>query len=609
MFAATRSRAACLLAFVPTCVAAQPAPDDVVVITASRTQQRIREAIPHTTVLTQKEIRDSQAVDLPALLKSEAGFELTQNGGVGGVTGIFMRGGRSAQALILVDGVRVEDAGFGSSAIQHIMLDEVDRVEVVRGNVSSLYGSGAIGGVVQVFTKRGRGEPAPYAEVMAGERHTGRLRAGYGGQSGDTRFNLSASKFGTEGFSAIDTNLAPAANPDRDGYRNESVAGSVSQQIVRRHELGVSFFSSRGKLDYDSAFNAPADTHQSTQKLGMLQAYWEAHFVEAWKSRLTAAEGTDYRTDLRNGAFANSSNTRGRQLIWDNDVWLAPQHRATAGLEHLRQELGNSSIGPRAREAEIGRLGYLGRLGDHSVQLNLRSEHYSDFGQADTYFAGYGFDLTDAWRLTAAVSTAFRAPTFQDLYGFGGNPQLRPERARTREAGVQWAAGPNRVRVVAFNTEFQDAITFDLQTFTIRNVRKANNTGVESSYGGTVGGFDLRMSLTVQDPVEQEPGGEEQQAIRRAKRYAALAVHRTMGEWRLGAQLNASGERRDNHIVTGASLQDGGYAVLDLMARYQVSKSLFAAMKLENALDEKYRLVHGFNTPRRGLFVTAGWQP
>jgi vitamin B12 transporter len=606
MLGAIGSRAALAIALVPSFVIAQ---EDAVVFTASRSQQRIRDAIPHTTVLTQKEIRDSQAVDLPSLLKSEAGFEFTQNGGVGGVTGIFMRGGRSAQALILVDGVRVEDAGFGSSAIQHIMLDEVDRVEVVRGNVSSLYGSGAIGGVVQVFTKRGRGDPAPYAEVMAGERHTGRLRAGYGGQSGDTRFNLSVSKFGTEGFSAIDTNLAPAANPDRDGYRNESVAGSVSQQIVRRHELGVSFFSSRGKLDYDNAFNAPTDTHQSTQKLGMLQAYWEAHFVEAWKSRLTAAEGTDYRTDLRNGAFANFSNTRGRQLIWDNELWLAPEHRATAGVEHLRQELGNSSLGSRAREAEIGRLGYLGRLSAHSLQLNVRSEHYSDFGQADTYFAGYGFDLTDAWRLTAAVSTAFRAPTFQDLYGFGGNPQLRPERARTREAGVQWVAGPSRVRVVAFNTEFQDAITFDLQTFTIRNVRKASNTGVESSYGGTVGGFDLRMSLTVQDPVEQEPGGEAQQAIRRAKRYGALAVHRTMGEWRLGAQLNASGERRDNHIVTGASLQDGGYAVLDLLARYQVSKSLFAAMKLENALDEKYRLVHGFNTPRRGLFVTAGWQP
>jgi vitamin B12 transporter len=606
MFRAIRSRAALAIALVPSFVVAQ---EDAVVVTASRLQERIRDAIPHATVLTQKEIRDSQAVDLPTLLKSEAGFEFTQNGGIGGVSGIFMRGGRSAQALILVDGVRVEDAGFGTSAIQHIMLDEVERVEVVRGNVSSLYGSGAIGGVVQVFTKRGRGDPAPYGEVLLGERDTTKLRAGYGGQSGDTRFNITASKFGTAGFSAIDTSLAPAANPDRDGYRNESVAGSVSRQVLRRHELGASFFSTRGRLDYDSAFNTPTTTHQSTQKLGMLQAYWEARFVEAWTSRLTAAEGTDYRTDLRNGAFANSSNTRGRQLIWDNELRLAPEHRVSAGLEHLRQELANSSFGDRAREAEIGRLGYLGRLGSHALQLNARSEHYSDFGQAHTWYAGYGFDLTGAWRLTAAASTAFRAPTFQDLYGFGGNPQLRPERARTREAGVQWAAGPNRVRVVAFDTEFQDGITFDLATFSIRNVRKANNRGIESSYSGNVGGFDLRMSFTVQDPMEQEPGGPEQQAIRRAKRFGSLAAFRTLGDWRLGAQLNAAGERRDNHIVTGASLQEGGYAVLDLTARFQATKELFAGLKLENALDEKYRLVHGFNTPRRALFLTAGWQP
>jgi vitamin B12 transporter len=610
MFRAIRSRAAFALVLVPACLAAQPAPeDDAVVVTASRTQMRIRDAIPHTTVLTQKEIRDSQAVDLPTLLKSEAGFEFTQNGGIGGVSGIFMRGGRSAQALILVDGVRVEDAGFGTSAIQHIMLDEVERIEVVRGNVSSLYGSGAIGGVVQVFTKRGRGKPAPYGEVLWGERDTTKLRAGYGGQSGDTRFNITASKFGTAGFSAIDPSLAPSANPDRDGYRNESIAGSISRQISRRHELGASFFSARGRLDFDSAFNTPTTTHQSTQKLGMSQVYWEASFVEPWKSRLTAAEGTDYRTDLRNGAFSSSSNTRGRQLIWDNELRLTPEHKLLAGLEHLRQELDNSSIGRRARHADIGRLGYLGRLGDHSLQLNLRSEHYSDFGQADTYYAGYGFDLTDAWRLTAAASTAFRAPTFQDLHGFGGNPQLRPERARTREAGVQWAAGPNRVRVVAFDTEFQDAITFDLATFSIRNVRKANNTGIESSYSGNVGGFDLRLSFTVQDPVEQEPGGAEQQAIRRAKRFGSLAAFRTLGDWRLGAQLNAAGERRDNHIVTGASLQEGGYAVLDLTARYQATKELFAGLKLENALDEKYRLVHGFNSPRRALFLTAGWQP
>jgi vitamin B12 transporter len=607
---------AAALALLPTLALAQSAPEDeALVITASRTEQRLRDAIPHTTVLTQKEIRDSQAVDLPALLRSEAGIEVTQNGGIGGNSSLFMRGGRSAQALILVDGVRMEDVSFGTTALQHLMLDEVERVEIVRGNVSSLYGSGAIGGVVQVFTKRGRSAPAPYGELMLGSRNTSKLSAGYGGRAGDTSFNVTASRFDTRGFSAMDPALASLANPDPDGYRNESFTGSISHRLSRRHEFGASFLQTHGRADLDgnTAFlgDTPTTQHQISQDLGMLQAYWEARFVEAWKSRVTAAEGTDYRTENRDGAFDNRSNTRNRQLIWDNDLQLAPQHRVSIGVEQLRQALDNQgvfAIGERTREVDIARLGYLGRIGRHSLQANVRSDEYSDFGSADTWFLGYGLDLTDAWRLTASASTAFRAPTFQDLFGFGGNPQLKPERARTRELGAQWARDAQRLRVVAFDTEYEDAISFDLLTFTAANVRKARVSGIETSYTGRFAGFELRASMTFQDPIEQEPGGEEEQAIRRAKRFGSLAVYRTLRDWRLGAELRASASRPDADIETFAPVREAGYTVMHLTARYQVAKALFVAARVENALDEEYRLVHGFNTPPRGLFVTAGLQ-
>src|SRR3990170_810302 len=219
---------------------------DAVVITASRTEQRLRDAVPHTTVLTRREIEDSQAPDLPSLLQREAGFEFAQNGGVGAVTGVFMRGGRGAQALVLVDGVRIEDAGFGTTAIQHILLGDVERVEIVRGNVSSLYGSGAVSGVIQIFTRRGEGAPGPSLEATAGSRGTAKLSAGYGGAVGDTRFSFSASRFDTEGFSAIDPRLAPGANPDRDGYRNTSFAGSLSHRLSLRNELGLNLYSTDG---------------------------------------------------------------------------------------------------------------------------------------------------------------------------------------------------------------------------------------------------------------------------------------------------------------------------------------------------------------------------
>lgn len=607
MFARNLWRAALPLACSPL-VFAQPA-DDPVVVTASRTEQRLRDAIPHTTVLTRQDIRDSLAVDLPTLLRREAGIEISQSGGLGGNASLFARGGRSAQTLVLIDGVRVEDAGFGTTAIQHLMLDDIDRIEIARGNVSSLYGSGAIGGVVQVFTRRGSGTPAPYGEATVGSRDTTKLTAGYGGEFGDTRLNVSALRLDTRGFSAIDPRFAPLANPDDDGYRNESVSASLAQRLGANHEVGVRLLRTRAKIDYDDSFTGPTSVQTADQDLGMAQLYWDAQVLERWKSRITVGQGTDYRTDFLDGAFAFRSNTRSRQLIWNNDVSLAPAHGVALSLERLEQEMDNSTFGSKKRDANSVRLGYLGRFGAHSLQANVRNDKYSDFGNADTYFLGYGFDLTDAWRLTASTSTAFRAPTFQDLFGFGGNPQLRPERARTNELGVQWASGTNRVRTVAFHTDYQDAITFDNATFTVQNVRKAKVTGVETSYSGRVAGIDLRAALTLQDAVEQEPDDIERAAIRRAKAFGSIAAFRNFGRLRLGGELLASGPRPDVDIATFERTELASYTVVNLLARYELNKNLYFAARLENAFDEEYQLVHGFNTAPRGFFVSVGWQP
>jgi vitamin B12 transporter len=606
-------RAALVLALIPGFVFAQ---QDAIVVTASRTQQRLRDAIPHTTVLTEKEIRDSQAVDLPSLLRSEAGFEMAQTGGVGAVPSpLSLRGNSSARTLVLIDGVRIEDSGVGSTALQHLMLDQIERVEIVRGNVSSLYGSNAVGGVIQVFTRRGQGAPAPSASMMAGSRNTTDVHVGYGGELGETRFSLAASRFDTRGFSAIDPAQAPLANPDPDGYRNESLSFSASRRLGPAHELGVALFSTAAWIDYDrSVFALPSDENRSNQELSMLQGWWEARFVEAWKSRLTAAENKDHRTDTLNGAFSNSAHTRTRQLIWDNEVRVAPPHAFTLGLEGRNQTLDSaSSFGGsplREREVSAGRLGYLGRLGDHTLQANYRYEDYSDFGAEGTYYLGYGYDLTRAWRVTLSQGTAFRAPTFLDLDPAFGNPGLQPERSKTSELGVQWASGPHRLRVVLFDTEYKDAIVLD-NLFIPQNVQTAANEGIEASYNGVLGGIDLRASLTLQDPVEQDrTSSAPKQALRRAKTLAAFSAFRGFGALRLGVDWRSSGERRDQSINDSTvTVFEPAYSVLNLLARYQLSKNIYFGARLENALDEDYRLVSGYNTAGRGVFLTAGWQP
>jgi vitamin B12 transporter len=604
---------ALLLALVPSFVLAQ---DDAVVVTASRTQQRLRDAIPHTTVLTEKEIRDSQAVDLPSLLRSEAGFEMAQTGGVGSVPSpLALRGSTSARTLVLIDGVRIEDAGFSSTALQHIMLDQVERVEIVRGNVSSLYGSNAVGGVIQVFTKRGQGDPAPSASVMAGSRNTSDVHVGYAGEAGNTRFSLSASRFDTKGFSSIDPAAAPLANPDPDGYRNQGLSFSVSHKLNSVHEFGVALFNTEAWLDYDQpSFALPTDEQRSNQQMSMLQGWWEARLVEQWKSRVTAAENKDHRTDTLNGGFFSKSNTRTRQLIWDNEVRVSPPHVFTVGIEGRNQTLDSGSVfgGDPLRERDVnaGRVGYLGRIGDHTLQANYRYEDYSDFGAEGTYFLGYGYDLTRAWRFTLSHATAFRAPTFLDLDPVFGNPNLQPERSKTNELGVQWASGPHRLRVTYFDTEYQDAIVLD-NLFIPQNVQSASNQGVETSYNGVLLGIDLRASLTFQDPVEQDRTNlPAQQALRRAKTLAALSVFKSFGALRLGGDWRYSGERRDQSITNSTvTVFEPAYNVLNLMARCQLSKNLYFGARLENALDEGYRLVSGYNTAGRGVFFTAGWQP
>jgi vitamin B12 transporter len=606
-------RPALLMALVPSLVLAQ---EDAVVVTASRTQQRVRDAIPHTTVLTEKEIRDSQAVDLPTLLRSEAGFEMAQTGGIGAVPSpLSLRGASTARTLILIDGVRMEDAGFSFTALQHIMLDQVERVEIVRGNVSSLYGSNAVGGVIQVFTKRGQGTPAASASFMAGSRNTSDLHVGYGGELGATRFSLSASRFDTKGFSAIDPALAPLANPDPDGYRNQGLSFSASHRLTRAHEIGIAVFGTEAWIDYDRpVFAVPTDEHRSNQELSMLQAWWEARLAEPWKSRLTAAENKDHRTDTLNGAFDNRSHTRTRQLIWDNELRLSALHAFTAGLEGRDQTLDSaSSFGAdplREREVRAARVGYVGRLGAHALQANYRYEDYSDFGAEGTYYLGYGYDLTGAWRLIVSQGTAFRAPTFLDLDPAFGNPSLQPERSKTNEIGIQWASGPHRLRVTVFDTEYQDAIVLD-NLFIPQNVQTASNEGIETTYNGVIAGIDLRASLTFQDPVEQDrTNAPPQQALRRAKTLAALSAFRNFGALRLGVDWRASGERRDNAITDSTvTVFEPAYSVLNLLARYQLSKNIYFAARLENALDEDYRLVSGYNTAGRGVFLTAGWQP
>jgi vitamin B12 transporter len=573
--------------------------DDAVVVTASRTEQRMRDAIPHTTVITRREIRDSGAVDLPTILRKEAGFEFSQTGGVGATSSTFLRGAATNQVLVLVDGVRVSSLATGATALDQLMLDQIERVEIVRGGVSSLYGSGAIGGVIQVFTHRGQREAGGSVMAGAAEEGTQRLSAGYSGSfgaAGDTRFSLNLSHYKTDGFSAQNPANSPTTNPDRDGYRNLSLSGSLAHRFAPGHEAGMRFLSSQGRVEFDNAFAASVnDKHTADAEVGMLTFHTNNRLASIWNSRLSYSLGRDRYDGYLNGSVTSRTTSRNTQVAWLNDFALAA-HTLTAGVERLEQEVSSTTAYVRpGRDVSALFGGYRGRFGKHAVQLNVRNEYYSDFGKARTHFGGYGYDLTDRVRFSASSSKAFRAPTFNELFFPGsGNPNLRPERSRHLEAGVQYATGPHLLRVVAFHARIEDLIN----PFPVVNINRATIDGIETSYRGTLWGAEVKASLTVQDPVQHTPS-THLQLVRRAKTFGSLGVAKSFGALRLGAELLASAPRFDNTVVTAARVELTRYEVVNFTARYDLGRRTSVLGRLENAFDKRYELAQGFNTQGR----------
>jgi vitamin B12 transporter len=602
-----------LIALFPgVCLAQEGLPEYVlpeVVVTATRTPVPLVQTIQDTTVLTREDIRASAAADLSTLLRSRAGVEIAQQGGPGTQAAIFMRGTESDHTLILVDGVRLDSASAGTTAIDQIMLDEVERIEIVRGNVSSVYGSPAIGGVVQVFTRKGRGTPRLTLRGGLGADHTYTLGANYGGSLGPTRFALGATRRSTDGFSAVRPEIVPAdfvflpGDKDRDGFENTTYQASLSHELKPGHELGLTAFHTNGEAEFDGSFS-----NNSEQTLSAVSLYLANRLSERWESRLTIGFGQDDLETYLDSSFVSDFRTRTPQADWLNVIRLAKGQQLTLGLGWMEQKLDSSqSFDRQSRRVWDAAAGYSAEFGAHGLQLNLRYDDYDDVGAHASVYAGYGYSLTPAWRVTGSLATAFKAPTFNELYGpFGANPDLDSERARSAELGLQFRQGETSAKAVAFLTRIEDLINFLPPSFTAQNVDEASIEGLEFSLSVPLMGTRLHGSVTWQDPRDD---GSGQRLLRRAKRYGRLEASRDFGPWRLGAEVVASGPRDDIDAVTFERTTVAGYGVVNLRGGYAFGENIRLDWRLENLLNKDYSLVDGYQTQDRALFAYISWQP
>jgi len=576
---------------------------DEIVVTASRLPQPLAQTLLHTTIITERELRASLAPDLPTLLRQQAGIEITQSGGLGTQSSVFLRGTESDHTLVLLDGQRIGSASTGATALDQIMLADIERIEIVRGNVSALYGTDAIGGVIQIFTRQGRGAPAGRLAAGLGSHGEWRLAASYGGAFGDTRLHLGVSRLTRDGFSAARAEFVPtpfvfsAADTDADGYRNTTLSMNLDHRLSPSHSLGLDLRASRGKVEYDGT-----DTNRSEQDLDRLQLTSRHGLWQGASGRLALGVSQDALDSFPDAAPKSRLHTRNRQAAWQLTQTLAPGHDLGLELGWWQQRLSSDQNYTRSRrELASAALSYAGRAREHHLQLAARRDDYSDFGAHGTWLAAYGYDLTPAWRLSASAATAFRAPSFNDLYtAWGGNPALRPEKARSRELGLQYAAGPWRARLQYFDTRTRDLIVYEAGK--MMNVDRARSDGWEFTLDGMLADWRIGLDATWQDPREDDDG---KRLVRRAQRLGGLRLARDWGKGGLLLELKASGARVDYRVdnFINSRIRIGGYGVVNASGHYELAPNVRLEGRIDNLLDRDYSLVHGYQTPGRSLYL------
>ncbi len=588
---------------------------DEIVVTPTRTPQKLSASLAATSVITRKDIEASGAIDLPTLLQGLPGVEVSQTGGFGSQSAIRLRGAESDHTLVLVDGLRVNSVSTGITATEHLAIDDIERIEIVRGNVSSVYGSEAIGGVIRVFTRQGRGAVKPRIAIAAGTGGYRNIHAGIGGEiAPGVHVDLSAGHLRDGGFSAVRKQFIPAlfsfdpADADNDETRNTHFNLRLSHQVNDALKWGFSARQNRADIEYDGSWS-----NHARQNLAGYSLFVEGKPGALWLTRLTLGRSTDELDNDWNGLFSTGRyHTRIDQLHWENTLALG-QHNFRFGIEAQDQQLKSDQVYSSADRKAVSVYAGAGvKHGAHDVDFSLRHDRYSDFGGHTTGRAAYGYQLSPEMKVFAAAATAFKAPTFNDLYldyppFYFSNPNLKPETAKSAEIGLNYAADGQFFQATLFASRTRDMVAIDPITFaTTVNLDEARNRGVELSWQGKLAGLAARAAFTAQNPEDASTG---QSLLRRAQRFGSVALSDKVGKFGWHAEVIASGSHPDVHVTNFTRTSVPGYANLNFSGNYSVTKDWKLTGRVLNVLDADYSLVHGYATPGRQFRLELAYTP
>lgn len=589
-----------------------------VIVTASRVPQSRTNTISDVTVIDREQIERAGANSLTDILRMQPGVQINTSGGAGTASSVFLRGTNDSHVVVLIDGLRVNSATLGTTAFENLPVGQIDRIEILRGPASSLYGADAIGGVIQIFTRSAvNNQPRVNAAVGIGSYNTKTAEAGISGNSERVKYGLNVSSKDTESFSS--KRIRAGKDADNDSYWNLSATAFLELELAKGHSWGLQFFESKGHNEFDNTYeNFGEQTLQSYAFTSKNQ------FNEIWHSTFKLGVGIDDSSSYArpntnplsasfNPTGASQFRTEQQQLTWQNDLKL-PVGTVTIAYDRLEQDVNSVSNVrtrySRERNDDSYFAGYIADIGNHSLQASLRENHNSQFGNFTTGGAGYGYRFSPEWRATASYGKAFKAPSFNQLYfpNFG-DPNLEPEKSDNVESSLKYTGQRWRAGLTVFENKIRNLIASvgpatagcTFAGFCPLNVGKVTIQGAtfEADWNVT-DSLLLSGSYTVQSPRDEDTNNL---VARRGNRYGAINLQHQIGDFQWGAEVSGASERY-NDLANTKNM--AGYMLVNLTANYQLTPEWRLQARADNILDKNYILSYTGNVASSVPYNTAG---
>lgn len=574
------------------------------VVTATRSEAARNELATATTVYTRNDIEQLQVRTLPELLNRTTGIDMTQNGGYGKTTSVFMRGTNSDHVLVLIDGIKAGSVTLGTTPFELIPLDQIERVEISRGPHSSLYGSEAIGGVIQIFTRKGQQNATPKIELNAGAGSfdTFQGSGAISGKRDNSWYSLSASHINSQGINARRTD-----NPDRDGYYNTGLNARVGHRFDNNAEIEAFYMRGEGRSDLDGFQRLNEFAHQVTGLSGAM------NITDDWRSTLRLGQSRDDSFNLANDVAFNSRFDSTRwNATWQNDIRLSDDHMLVFGSEYRMDETDSTTDYVKNERYDVGIFGQMQSriLDNHHVNASLRWDENEAFGDYVTGNVGWRYNWRYGLSAFGSFGNAFKAPSLNDLYyqdpwGSHGNPNLKPEESTSFEVGIAGDQDWANWQVRAYHTNIDNLIIWvtDRNTFisTPLQTQKAQIDGIEAELSRDILGWHNKLGIQFLQPRDRN---SNLRLIRRADTILTYDVSRSFGAFDVGGNVLARGNSFEEDWQ-GARSEVDGFATVDLRTAYHIDKHWTVSAKLNNLLDKDYQTVDTYNNFGRNFFFTV----